>query len=116
MDGAKAKYLAEAGINDAISLLRADAKLKFDYSDSNISINGVEQFLDGVSSYTVVIEDEQRKVNLDDANRNLLRSLLGDGDYTRADAIIAAYPLVTKEQIRQVAGIDDAAYQSNSRH
>ena len=82
VDGAKAQYLAEAGLNNAISQLRADAKLKFDYTDANISINGVEQFLDGVSSYTIVIEDEQRKVNLNDANRIISITYPGNKTFT----------------------------------
>ncbi len=111
INGAKATYLAEAGINDAISRLKVDGKVNFIYTGS------ISNYSDGTlcvnrGFYSVDIEDEQRKINIDKVNRNLLKSLLGDGDYTRADAIISARPFETKEQIMRAAGIDDAVYQS----
>ena len=111
INGAKATYLAEAGISDGISRLKADGKVNFVYTGS------ISNYSDGTlcvnrGFYSVDIEDEQRKINIDKVNRNLLKSLLGDGDYTRADAIISARPFETKEQIMRAAGIDDAAYQS----
>ena len=118
MDGAKAKYLAEAGINNAISLLKADAEINLDYSDTNISINGNEQFLDDVSSYTVVIEDEQRKINIDDTNSNLgqilknLRDIIGSTlTDANCDDIVTNAPYQTKEEIKsKVPGIGETKY------
>ena len=111
VDGAKAQYLAEAGLNNAISQLRADAKLKFDYTDANISINGVEQFLDGVSSYTIVIEDEQRKINvhLDKMTNSTVLMLqnLGFTDQQIANLIDYQDSDDTSTTVGSANGIDD---------
>ncbi len=82
----KAAALAEAGIEKAIAELRKDAKENFVYSADTKTYQG--SLSDGLGSYDVDIIDEQRKININYANRELLKALLGDSDYARADAII----------------------------
>jgi len=115
-DEIKAKYLAEAGINRAIAELRALAKTKFDYSDGDVAINGQEQSL-GDGTYKVVIKDEQRKININNASQLLLENLLEvkgvSASAEKAGAIVTyrtAHPFRTIEEIKLVEGIGQGVF------
>ena len=78
-DNAKAKYLAEAGLKRAIAELKADATTYFVYTLNNPSPQTYadNSLYGGRGSYNVVIEDEQRKVNINDTNPRLFQILEG---------------------------------------
>jgi DNA uptake protein ComE-like DNA-binding protein len=112
----KAKYLAEAGIHHAIAELKNDARNNFAYND-NVSISGEQSLGEGV--YTVnVIEDEARRININNTENPNLEQLLKNlknaiiTSLTDADckAIAENAPYETKEQIKTVSGIGDAKY------
>lgn len=111
----KAKYIAEAGIHKAIAELKLDAKTNFVYNADSVNKGTYSDstLQDGYGSYSVIIEDEQRKVNINYANLNLLEGLLGDE--AKANAVIQyrgeplTKPFKTIEEIKLVIG--DAAYE-----
>ena len=111
LNGIKAKYLAEAGIADAIAQLRQDARTNFSYNDNVSSITASPSGITG--NYAVLVVDEQRRINLNNANRQLLKNLLGDANYTRADAIITARTVKafnTKDEVKLVSGVGQITY------
>lgn len=108
----KAKYIAEAGINKAIAELKLDAKTNFVYSVATKNYLD-EALYENCASYSVEIKDEQRKVNINYANKELLKGLLGDE--AKADAVInyrnTNGQFKTIEEIKFVTGIDDTTYE-----
>ncbi len=117
----KAAALAEAGIEKAIAELIQDAKTNFTYNADSVNSGTYSDITlnYGLGSYEVKIEDEQRKVNINYANKTLLKGLL-DGDDSKAQAIIdyrkdrlnlpPENPFKTIEEVKPVLGNDDAAY------
>lgn len=110
----KAKYIAEAGINKAIAELKSDAKTNFTYNEDSVNSGSYSDvsLYDGYGSYSVTIEDEQRKVNINYANKELLGGLLGDD--AKADAVISYREtnglFKTIDEIKSVTEIAEATY------
>lgn len=108
-NSARAIYAAEAGIARAISELKA-AALANPYDTLNEAWAAGYNGNIGGGSYSVAIEDEQRKININNANLQILTNLL---NATRANNIIA-YRAVrtfeTPEELKCVNGISDPVY------
>ena len=73
-DGVKAEYLAGAGIARAVADLKENARTDFVYNDE---VSLAQDNLAAVNgSYTVTVEDEQRKININNANARLINNLV----------------------------------------
>jgi type II secretory pathway component PulK len=116
----KASYLAEAGLNKAVSELKAEAANSFLWVDSDASNEYYMSYEDATllsskGKYSVTVADCSSRINLNDtSNANLnqvLAALPGISSLANANAIITyrnglgGGMFETKEQLRQVSGI-----------
>jgi len=110
-NGIKANYAAEAGIARAISELKA-ATLVNPYDMLNEAwASGYNGSISG-SSYNVAIVDEQRKININNANLQILTNLMNPARASNTIAYRAVSPFETPEELKCVNGINLAAYLS----
>lgn len=111
LGGIKARYAAEAGIARAAAELKAEALVNFpDYLSEawNSGYNGTI----GSNSYNVTIEDEQRKININNATSRLLENLPGIDSAIAANIINyrTVQSFITVEELKLVSGINAAIY------
>lgn len=121
----KTRYLAQGGINHAIAELKEDARNNFAYS--GISFGTEEPSYgsgDYKGEYTITIQDEQKKININNNTENpnlaqLLKNVRGNlptfpigVTITDDDCqnIVDNAPYETKEQIQAVLGMDPDKY------
>jgi len=109
----QARYLAEGGIDYAISHLIGKAKNKFSFDLSDITPKGLPSYM------LVTITGTASKININNANTNLLDCLPGIGP-TSAGYIVsyrsstASFPpgkFITKQSVCLVSGIGPAKYE-----
>jgi type II secretory pathway component PulK len=121
LNSTKAIYLAEAGISEAIIGIRETVKEKFtaELGDDWASVDSSDirfsdsTLLDSTGEYKVYVYDTQRMVNLNNANSDLLSSLLEivlgveeEESESIAGSIIDARPFQTKREIIRLDNID----------
>lgn len=123
-DDMKATYVAQAGIDHALYILKQDTDKDLDYLGETWASGLTNQILydeetpaNIVGSYTVTISDESGKTNLNTAPKSQLMGL-NDIDSDRADAIIAhregAYkPFETIDELMCVTGITQTVFDNN---
>ena len=138
----KACYLAEAGVYSAISSLKDDARNNFVYANNGSALYAKATFYNNRGSYSVDVEDEQRKLNIriDHITPSTIRILQNLGlsdqqianliDYQDADDVSTVIgsasgidddstadkkdaSLEVLEEIMTIAGIDKAAYDAH---
>jgi len=111
LNDVKAKYAAEAGLARAIIELKAATPLNSHDSLSEAWNSGYNGTIGG-NSYNVTIEDEQRKVNINNASSQLLENLPGLNPGIAANIIgyRTVQPFIAVEELRLVPGIDAAKY------
>ncbi len=111
-------YAAKAGFEKSIAMLRGDTT-PYDSLGENWSQEMVEQIEDGtrvgnVLTYRVLITDEESKVNLNTADANVIRGLLGLVGYEEsaiaeqsplADAIVEGRPYRTARDVARLEGM-----------
>ena len=111
-------YAAKAGFEKSIAMLRGDTT-PYDALGENWSQEMVEQIEDGtrvgnVLTYRVLITDEESKVNLNTADANVIRGLLGLVGYeeletaeqpTLADTIVEGRPYRTVRDLARLEGM-----------
>ncbi len=110
MEVTKARYLAEAGIARAVAQLRVEAQANFTDTLTEAWASGYNATISG-NTYNVTVVDEGRKVNINNANLQLLTNLLSDS--TLANNVITyrnTTPFVSIEEIKCVTGITAAIY------
>lgn len=121
-DDMKALYVAQAGIDHAVCILKQDADRTIDHLDETWASGFTDQVLldeagYSVGYYTVTISDESGKTNLNTAPKDQLVNLDDIGS-TRADAIITyregSYsPFETIDELMCVEGILSTIFNNN---
>lgn len=113
-DSAKALYLAEAGIQDAMARIIQDARSEFidDLNDSWAQAYSDNSLLDGLGKFEVEAKDAQRLININTAGLNLLQEFLSyySLDTGIANDIISERPFETKPSLRRLASISASEY------
>jgi type II secretory pathway component PulK len=116
----KAGYMAESGIERAVADLKADAKARFIYEKNNLNnvfndwgaSAAIMNMTLGDGAYSVAVEDEQSKININTASQALLENI---GFTTAQASDIIAYitangPFSIVEELRKIGSIDEDAY------
>lgn len=121
-DDMKVLYIAQAGIDHAVYVLKQDVGGKVDHLGEAWAKGLTDQVLldeqgYSVGYYTVEIQDESGKTNLNTAPKSQLEALDGIGP-VEADAIIAYYggsygPFETIDELMCVAGISQTIFDNN---
>ena len=121
-DDMKALYVAQAGIDHAVCILKQDADRTIDHLDETWASGFTDQVLldeagYSVGYYTVTISDDSGKTNLNIAPKSQLEAL-NDIENVKADAIITyregSYsPFETVDELMCVAGIGQGIFDNN---
>ena len=120
LNALKARYIAESGVERAVADLKEDAKARFIYEKG--SLNTISNDWDanaamtnmalGSGKYSVTVEDEQSKININTASQALLQNV----GFTAQQAIdITSYGVPPNqffvvEELKKVASIDNDTY------
>jgi len=116
----QARYLAEAGVQYAVAVLKDDARSHFVFSGLNASaVSPGSGGLPAGANVNVNVIDTAREVNINNANQNLLGCLPGIGsgsgslgeaieNYRNANLPNGEFP--TKQSIGLVSGIETGIY------
>ena len=115
----KARYLAEAGINRAIAELKNDARNNFVYTYINKGYVDSSLY-GGCGTYSVSIEDEQRKININNTENPNLEQMLKNLNMIighpltnqNCEDIVTNAPYETKEEIMTIPGISETKYKA----
>ncbi len=83
----KAHYLAVAGVQDAISRLRADSPKTDSHSDSWWTGESPEMTPFGEGGYTLTIKDETALINVEKASPQMLSAMLGGDKEALAEVV-----------------------------
>lgn len=127
LNAVRRDFLAEFGIERALSDLKEDARARFEYAADNLTsvspdwLNGtINVDLGSGRSYTATVTDEQSKVNINTASTTLLENLFVNLGFTSVDANQKANSIITYrstngnfgalEELKKVSGIDDTTY------
>ncbi|MDP3788891.1 MAG: helix-hairpin-helix domain-containing protein [Candidatus Omnitrophota bacterium] len=120
LNGVKARFLAEAGIERALRDLKEDARARFIYAKNNLSLisgdwdtNGsITNKSLGAGTYTVTALDEQAKVNINTAPNIMFQNLgftpTQAGDIVNYRSTNGDFAVV--EELRKIPSIGSAAY------